>query len=304
MGNIDLNNKHKTLHLKYKEKYRQVEEKEGNCYPGIRQAIWLLVLIFLLQTALVILAGILGSVVDFPLTEHPVTIGVINLIAIGLVLMLGLKKTNAPFKEVFPLSTIKISLLFPISLTVIGMGILISEVDNLFRTVLPMPTWISDLFMNLLGHWSSIILLVIIAPLTEEPLFRGLILRGFLGRYTVRKAVLVSAILFGLLHFNPWQFIGAVILGVLFAWWFVQTGSLLPCLFGHALHNAVPLILMGIFHLEIQGLTSATTAVEFQPLWLDLVGLLLTWLGMWLLIRMFRETETTPSEDSFRTQSQ
>jgi len=300
---------------------------QGNCYPGIRQAIWLLVLIVLLQIVLGVIVGMLGAVVNVPLVEHPAILGVINLIAIGLVLMLGLKKTKAPFKEVFPLSTIKISLLLLMSLTVIGMGILISEVDNLFRSVLPMPQWLADLFMNLLGHWSSIILLVIVAPLTEELLFRGLILRGFLSRYTVGKAVLASAILFGLLHLNPWQFLGAVILGVLFAWWFVQTGSLLPCLFGHALHNAVPLILMGIFQLDIQGFTSETTTVEskldsvpeglkkfmgftsettveFQPLWLDFVGLLLAWLGMWLLIRMFRETETPPSEDSFRRQSE
>lgn len=265
---------------------------QGNCYPGIRQAIWLLVLIVLLQIVLGILVTVIGAIVNVPLIEDPAILGIINLIAIGLVLMLGLKKSKEPFKKVFPLSTIQITLLFPMSLTVIGMGILISEVDNLFRTVLPMPPWFADFFMNLLGHWSSIALLVIIAPLTEELLFRGLILRGFLGCYTVRKAVLASAILFGLLHLNPWQFLGAVILGVLFAWWFVQTGSLLPCLFGHALHNAVPLILMGIFQLEIQGFTSEPTAVEFQPLWLDLVGLLLAGLGIWLLIREFRETET------------
>lgn len=262
---------------------------EGNYYPGIRQAVWLLVLIVLLQIVLGIIVGMLGAVVNVPLVEHPAILGVISLIAFGLILMWGLKKTKVTFKKVFPLVPIQMSLLLPMSLTVIGMVILISEVDNLFRSVLPMPQWLAEFFMNLLGHWSSIIPLVIIAPLTEELLFRGLILRGFLGRYTVRKAVLASAILFGLLHLNPWQFLGAVILGVLFAWWFVQTGSLLPCLFGHALANAVPLILIGILHLEIQGFTIGTTTVEFQPLWLDLVGLLLAWLGIWLLIRKFRE---------------
>ena len=289
MGNNDLNNKHKTLYLKHKEKYQQVEEKEDNCYPGIRQAIWLLVLIVLLTIVLSIIVAIIGEIVNVPLAEHPAILGVISLIAFGIILMRGLKKTKAPFKKVFPLSTIQISLLFPMSLTVIGMGILLSEIDNLFRIVLPMPQWLAEFFMDLFRHWSSIIPLVIVAPLTEELLFRGLILRGFLGRYTVRKAVIASAILFGLFHFNPWQFLGAAILGVLFAWWFVQTGSLLPCLFGHALHNAVPLILIGIFHLEIQGFTSEPTTVEFQPLWLDLVGLLLAWLGICLLIRKFRE---------------
>ena len=40
----------------------------------------------------------------------------------------------------------------------------------------------------------------------------------------------------GLIHLNPWQFVPATLLGVLFAWFLLRTGSLVPCLVGHALH--------------------------------------------------------------------
>lgn len=269
--------------------------KKSNLYPGIRQAIWLLVLAAFLMVSLGILVRMLGDVIDVSLGEHPAFIALILLTAIGIILMLGLKKANAPFKDVFSFKPIQMLLLLPMVFTIIGVDILLSEMDNLFRTLLPAPEWIVD-SMNLVrgqkSLWGSIVVLVVVAPLTEELLFRGLILRGFLSRYSVRKAILASAILFGLFHLNPWQLLGAIILGVLFAWWFVHTGSLLPCLFGHALSNAMLLIFLGIFNLEIPGVTTELTKVEFQPLWLDFVGLLLAGSGIWILTRMFRKAST------------
>lgn len=277
---------------------------EENHYPGITQAIGLLGLILILMIVINIPIEMLGEVGDVPFTNLPATIAFTNLIAIGYILWWGFKKTDVPLKEVFPLAPIQISLLLPMSLAIFGVGILESEMDNLLRTVLPIPAELAEFFKELGrgGIW-SIILIVAVAPLTEELLFRGFILRGFLRRYTVRKAVLASAILFGLFHLNPWQFLGATIAGVLLAWWFVETGSLIPCLFGHALHNAVPEILEGIFHLKIQGYTGGLTEVKFQPLWFDLLGILLTGLGIWLLVGMFRMNDNIPPEDSSASSS-
>jgi membrane protease YdiL (CAAX protease family) len=280
---------------------------QSNHYPSISQAISLLVLVFFLMIMLSISVGILEVIVDFPFTKHPATLAVVNLIAIGLILMWGLKKVKASFKNVFSLVPIRISLFLPISLTIIGVGILLSELDNLLRTVLPMPAGIADFYAKLLlgqtSLWGSFVVLVVVAPLTEELLFRGFILRGFLSHYSRRKAVLASAILFGAFHLNPWQFLEATILGVLFAWLFVRTRSLLPCIYGHALINALPIILLGILNLEIPGVTSELTKVEFQPLWLDLFGLFLAGLGLWLLKRMFGKEDDNPPEDLLRTHS-
>lgn len=263
----------------------------SNHYPSIRQAILLLVLVFFLMIMLSIFVMILEEIVDFPFTKHPITLAFINLIAVGLILMWGLKKAKASFKEVFSFKPVRMLLFLPIALTIIGVGILLSELDNLLRTVLPIPSGIADFITDLLlgqtSLWGSFVVLVVVAPLIEELLFRGFILRGFLSHYSKRKAVLASAILFGAFHLNPWQFLGATIGGVLLAWLFVRTRSLLPCIFGHALINAVPIILLGIFNLEIPGFTGELTKVEFQPLWLDLFGLFLAGLGLWLLKRMF-----------------
>jgi hypothetical protein len=171
------------------------------------------------------------------------------------------------------------------------------------RTVLPVPAWIVDLLQNLFGKpenfWGSLLTLVVVAPLTEELLFRGLILRGFLGNYSVHKAILVSAFLFGAFHLNPWQFTGALVLGAVFAWWFFKTRSLLPCLFGHALNNGLPLMLLAFPQLKIPGYSNEITEhVAFQPLWFDALGVLLAGTGIWWLHREFAKTDAERPHES------
>ena len=263
-------------------------------YPGIRQAITLLIVAFLLTAACTVSIVILGAILDLPLTAHPLAVGIANLVAIGLVLKWGLGKVGATFSQVYPLAPVAQPLLFPMCLTVIGVGILLSELDNLLRLMLPMPAGLSSQFVDLVaGHtslWGSLFLGIVVAPVTEELLFRGLILHGILRRYSPRKAILASALLFAAFHGNPWQFLGAAVLGVLFAWWFLQTRSLLPCILGHALNNAVPLVLIGVLDVEIEGFTSDPTAVQFQPSWLNLIGLLCASWGLWHLAQAFAPT--------------
>ena len=279
----------------------EADMTEKYSYPNIPQSVWILVLLSILMGVLSIPFVMLESDDGFQLSRHPAVLALINLIAFGLILARGLKRARASIREICPLVSVRLSLLFPMALTVFGTSILISEADNLLRTLLPPPALFSDYLKSLVSAeislWGSIVSLVVVAPLTEELLMRGLILRGFLSHYSARKAILASAILFGLLHLNPWQFIGATTLGILFAWWFIETRSMLPCLFGHALANAVPLTATVLFQLEIPGFTSGFEQVEFQPLWLDCLGVVLAALGIWLLIHQFRKSGDAGPED-------
>ena len=270
-------------------------------YPNILQSVWILVLFVIIASVLSIPFEVLKSVTGYPISDHPAVLALINLIAFGLILVRGLKRANISLREICPLVPIRLPLLFPMALTVIGISILFSESDNLLRTFLPPPTWFSDYLKSLVSAeislWGSILSLVIVAPLTEELLMRGLILRGFLSHYTTRKAILASALLFGLLHLNPWQFFGATALGILFAWWFIETRSMLSCFLGHAFANALPLAATVLLPFEIPGYTSAYGTVQFQPLWFDLVGIVLAVIGIWLLIHQFRKSRDAGPED-------
>ena len=81
------------------------------------------------------------------------------------------------------------------------------------------------------------IALVIAAPILEELIFRGVMLDGLLRIYSPTKAVIVSSLLFGLIHLNPAQFVGGALVGGFMGWVYVHTRSVLATILIHASFN-------------------------------------------------------------------
>jgi len=79
---------------------------------------------------------------------------------------------------------------------------------------------------------------IVCAPLFEEFLTRGILL-GVLKPYGEGFAIIVSGLLFGLMHGNLQQFLYASVLGVALGYIAVQTGSILPTTILHALFNSI-----------------------------------------------------------------
>ena len=231
-----------------------------------------------------------ASITGILLLYHPAVSSLKGIIPYGLILMGGLKRAKTSFREICPLVPVRLSLLFPMALTAIGVFMLLFEIDYWLETFLPRPEWYAESLLQKtqVTFWNSVDL-VIIAPLTEELLVRGLILRGFLSRYSARTAILASALWFGLMHVYPWHFIGPTVGGILYAWWFIETRSILPCFLGHALHNALVI--------GNSALLQAGIELELHPLWWNLIGVILTALGIWLLVHQFRKSSDTVPED-------
>ncbi|MCH3973060.1 MAG: CPBP family intramembrane metalloprotease [Oscillospiraceae bacterium] len=78
----------------------------------------------------------------------------------------------------------------------------------------------------------------LIPPLVEEILFRGAVL-GSLRRWGDWFAIVVSSLLFGLYHGNVGQFVFATLVGLIFGFLRVRTGSILPCIVLHMLNNGL-----------------------------------------------------------------
>ena len=90
-----------------------------------------------------------------------------------------------------------------------------------------------------------ILLAVVMAPLFEEIVFRGIIMKGLINKGTKPKtAIIISAIVFGLVHANPWQFVGAVLLGSVLGLVYYKTKSLLLPILLHAFNNLCSAILI------------------------------------------------------------
>ena len=271
-------------------------------FPTFGKALWLVVLVLVLQTVTGLLALLLDPT-SGTYSQHPLTLGVANLLAFGIVIVVATRRSGAGFREPYPLSAVSIRVLALTAVLIVGTVILLSDIDNLTRSVFPPPQALIEAFESIMNAadypFSSFFLLVVVAPVTEEVLFRGLILRGFLANYSKRRAILLSALLFAVMHTNPWQFIATFVAGVLLAWLLIETGSLLPCLFAHAVANGTAW-LAGMTTVEIPGFTSGMEdAVQFQPFWLNAVGVAFAVGGYLLLRRTFREA-APPPEDLYR----
>jgi membrane protease YdiL (CAAX protease family) len=113
---------------------------------------------------------------------------------------------------------------------------------------IPMPEAVQQLFEAAFKNdMPTFLSAVVAAPLAEEWLCRGVILKGLLTHYSPRKAIVWSAVLFGMLHMNPWQAIPAFCLGLAIGWVYWLTRSLWPCIFMHAVNNGLAFLLLLLF---------------------------------------------------------
>ena len=88
---------------------------------------------------------------------------------------------------------------------------------------------------------AAVLLIVVIAPLTEELFFRGFFFGGLRGRWGLWPSALVSGAVFGLVHAptGPTAAIPLAGLGVGLAWLYEKTGSIWPSITAHFLNNAI-----------------------------------------------------------------
>ena len=79
--------------------------------------------------------------------------------------------------------------------------------------------------------------LLIAAPITEELLFRGVMLHRFAVKWGLGPAIVVSSVLFGLVH--QLNFVGAAAFGLVMSLLYVRTRTLIVPIGCHVLSNAV-----------------------------------------------------------------
>lgn len=112
---------------------------------------------------------------------------------------------------------------------------------------MPAPEWFTDLMKQVTGGDSlfwSFLTVGIMAPVLEETVCRGVICRGLLRHYrSPWPAILWSALIFAVMHLNPWQGIPAFLMGVYFGWIYYRTGSLKATMFLHFVNNGTAVLL-------------------------------------------------------------
>lgn len=112
--------------------------------------------------------------------------------------------------------------------------------------------WVTELLRQMTGGplWSSFLLTAVFAPIFEEWLCRGMVLRGLLTKMKPVWAIVVSALFFALIHMNPWQALNAFIIGVVMGYVYYKTGSLWLTMLIHFVNNGTAVILSQIPSLQ------------------------------------------------------
>ncbi len=130
-----------------------------------------------------------------------------------------------------------------------------------------------------LGILLTIITVVVVGPLGEEIVFRGFLHRLASEYWDPAKATLLSALVFAMVHAEPWIIFGLLGIGVALSVIYEITGSLLACFVFHATHNTVALVMM---YSADEAQTEPTALEMGDFIWLA-VSLAVWWVvGSWL----------------------
>lgn len=96
------------------------------------------------------------------------------------------------------------------------------------------------------GGW-AIVTTIIVAPIMEEILFRGIILESVRSRFGTMRSILISAAIFGIIHIIPQQVINAFFVGLVLGFIYVKTESIFSVMILHAINNALAYLQTVIF---------------------------------------------------------
>lgn len=136
---------------------------------------------------------------------------------------------------------------------IVLVGVLASMGLSKLVTILPID--------NILGNYQDVsdsfasnpliyqlLALVIIGPLTEELIFRGLVYKRIKGYTDTMVGAYISAIIFGIYHFNLVQGLYGFMLGILLCYVYEKYGTILAPVILHISANLIALIMM---HMKI-----------------------------------------------------
>ena len=215
---------------------------EDRIYPTIKESTLILFITFLIYLTLsLVIGGPLGVV----------GIAILELLLIAPTLIF-LRIKKIPFKHALRLHPVPMSVMITSLFIGLGCAVVIDEINRLMQNLLPMNEELLRQMQDFL-IWDSpgeaVILFlgaVVFAALSEELLFRGFYQTSLESRIEITKSVMMTALIFTVLHFQPWAFIEFTLIGIFLgvvAW---RANSVWPAMIFHAVINTLSLLMTNI----------------------------------------------------------
>ena len=111
-----------------------------------------------------------------------------------------------------------------------------------------LPNIVEDEFDMIMKERLGYMVVGLLAPLAEEMVFRGAILRSLLRwKQNPWIGIAISAILFALIHMNPAQMPHAFLIGLLLGWMYYRTDSIVPGVVYHWVNNTVAYVMYNLY---------------------------------------------------------
>ncbi len=183
------------------------------------------------------------------ITANFIFYSISRLIALGLIYIL-LRRRKVSLKEFgfrkFSLKKALLTLLASLALMVIGTIVVMVIVAILYPNI-DLEQSQDIVFKNAVNVpqiLMAFVALVIIAPVAEESIFRGLLLPAFAKKIGFVGAAIITSIMFGAVHGQLNVAIVTFVLGLLLAWMYKSTNSLWPAIILHSLKNLIAFLLI------------------------------------------------------------
>ena len=153
---------------------------------------------------------------------------------------------------------------------------------SLFSEFFDLPDFTGGSLAKMMGSMPGILAVGVLGPILEEVVFREALLGGmFAQRVSPWKAILISAFVFGAVHFNPAQFPAAFCIGLLLGVVYWKTGNIVVTSIIHMANNLLCVAL-------VRGLGDAADTFSLGQ-WMGggMVPLVVAGLSLLLCVGMF-----------------
>lgn len=234
-------------------------------------------------------------------TAEPLGLGLAQLVALGVVILLGVRIAHgdAGLREALTIRPIAPQAAILAMIAGLSFQFPLVELTTLVSDMVPSIAFREDDLRAMeqltridgpLRALAVPLTFVLIAPVTEELVFRGLMLPSMSPRLGSAGALVMTSVLFGVFHMHPMSVIFASIAGMLLGAIALRTGSVLAPIAFHAAFNAVPLLVPAQV-LPIQGFNVGHG--DHLPMPIVLGTSLASVIALYLLWRITSDEEPT-----------
>ena len=180
--------------------------------------------------------------------------------------LIYLKSKGFSLKNVLRLNTISLKqMLYVCLITIFSYPVaiflngIVMAIISIFTDVVPNGVPLPN---NAPMYLLSIFVIAVAPGICEEVMFRGTIMSAY-GRLGKKKAIIYSAILFGLFHLNLHNLIGPTFLGIILGITAYKTNSIYSSMLGHALNNGIAMTI-GYFATKAQSNSIGNEVPAFE----------------------------------------